>query len=422
MISMGVSAFALFTGAASAQDNAPIPPLSARVTDAAGVLGVSAKQELEAKLAAFEQATGGQLAVLVVKTAEPETIDQYGVRVGDAWKVGKKGKDTGAILIVAMKEKKLRIEVGYGWEGALPDVEAKRIIREVITPYFKKNQYAQGIDAGIDKIQLAVAKENKAESTTVDDKGQWTQSHNANATETAVESLIGIAPVLLGVLAVLSFILRASLWAALPVLAPSCSRVRCPQPAWPDFSALSWQVSCAASSVRSAARPSADAASIAVHEVAVVSEAGAPVAAGPPVAAVAVAAVGAVVVAASVAAEPRVAGVTAVVVVVVEMAGEAANEKPFARSRAYVSAQRSQGPGERSHDRTGAHHWHGRARLQWPDSPGSGGRVAAAACEAHRAACACAGVVLAASRVGHRAQQRRADLSAVCRTRRRDRG
>ena len=201
-----LAAFALLTSSAFAQDNAPIPPLSSRVTDAAGVLGASAKQELEAKLAAFEQATGGQLAVLVVKTAEPETIDQYGIRVGETWKIGKKGKDTGAILIIAMKEKKLRIETGYGWEGALPDVEAKRIIREVITPFFKKNQYAQGIDAGIDKIQLAVSKENKAESTTVNDKGQWTNSHNANATESAVESLIGMAPVLLGVLAVLSFI------------------------------------------------------------------------------------------------------------------------------------------------------------------------------------------------------------------------
>ena len=201
------SAALLCVAHAFAQDFAPIPPLSSRVTDAAGVLGVTAKQELEAKLAAFEQTTGGQLAVLIVKTAEPETIDQYGVRVGETWKIGKKGKDTGAILVIAMKEKKLRIEVGYGWEGALPDVDAKRIIREVITPYFKKAQFAQGIDAGIDKIQLAVVKENKAEGTTVNEKGQWTQSHNANATETAVESLIGMAPVLLGVLAVLSFVL-----------------------------------------------------------------------------------------------------------------------------------------------------------------------------------------------------------------------
>ncbi len=205
-------AFALIAGASAfAQDLAPIPPLAARVTDTAGVLGASAKLELDAKLVAFEQATGGQLAVLIVKTAEPETIDQYGIRVGDAWKIGKKGKDTGAILIIAMKEKKLRIETGYGWEGALPDVEAKRIIREVMTPFLKQNQFAQGISAGIDKIQLAVAKENKAASTTVDDKGQWTNSHNASATDSTIESLMGMAPVLLGVLAVLSFVLPALL-------------------------------------------------------------------------------------------------------------------------------------------------------------------------------------------------------------------
>lgn len=206
-----IIAMLFYASQAFAQDMAPIPPLSSRVTDAAGILGASAKQELEAKLAAFEQSTGGQLAVLIVKTAEPETIDQYGIRVGEAWKIGKKGKDNGAILIVAMKEKKLRIEVGYGWEGALPDVEAKRIIREVITPYFKQSQFAQGIGAGVDKIQLAVAKENKAASTTVDDKGQWTNSHNASAADSTVESLMGMAPVLLGVLAVLSFILPALL-------------------------------------------------------------------------------------------------------------------------------------------------------------------------------------------------------------------
>ena len=208
---VGLVVAALLSATALAQELAPIPPLVSRVTDTAGTLGASAKQSLDAKLQAFEQATGGQLALLVVKTAEPETIDQYGIRVGEAWKIGKKGKDTGAILIVAMKEKKLRIEVGYGWEGALPDVEAKRIIRETITPFFKQGQFAQGLDAGIDKIQLAVSKENKAASTTVDDKGQWTQSHNPSAADATAESLLGLAPVLLGVVAVLSFILPALL-------------------------------------------------------------------------------------------------------------------------------------------------------------------------------------------------------------------
>jgi uncharacterized protein len=192
---------------AYAQEYAAIPPLQARVNDTAGILGASAKQELETKLTAFEQATGGQLVVLAVKTAEPETIEQYALRVAEAWKIGKKGKDNGALIVLAMKERKIRMEVGYGWEGALPDVEAKRIIRETMTPFFKQNQFAQGIDAAIDKIQLAVSKDNKAEATTVDDKGQWAQSHNATTKDATVESLMGMAPVLLGVLAVLSFIL-----------------------------------------------------------------------------------------------------------------------------------------------------------------------------------------------------------------------
>jgi uncharacterized protein len=198
---------ACFARIAYAQDYAAIPPLQARVNDSAAILGASAKQELETKLAAFEQATGGQLVVLAVKTAEPETIEQYALRVAEAWKIGKKGKDNGALIVLAMTERKIRIEVGYGWEGALPDVEAKRIIRETMTPFFKQNQFAQGIDAAIDKIQLAVLKDNKAEATTVNDKGQWEQSHNATAKDATVESLLGMAPVALGVLAVLSFIL-----------------------------------------------------------------------------------------------------------------------------------------------------------------------------------------------------------------------
>jgi uncharacterized protein len=186
---------------------APIPALSSRVTDTAAILGVDVRRQLEQKIVAFEQATGGQLAVLTVKTAEPETIEQYALRVAEAWKIGTKGSDKGAIIVLAMQERKIRIEVGYGWEGALPDITAKRIIRETMTPFFKQNQFAQGIDAGIDKIQLAVSADVKADSNTVNEKGQWEQSHNATAKDATLESLLGMAPVGLGVLAVLSFVL-----------------------------------------------------------------------------------------------------------------------------------------------------------------------------------------------------------------------
>jgi uncharacterized protein len=192
---------------ASTDGFAPIPELRSRVTDNALILGADAKQQLEQKLVAFEQATGGQLAVLTVKTTQPETIEQYAFRVATTWKLGGKGSDKGALLVLAMDDKKIRIEVGYGWEGALPDVTAKRIIRETIAPFFKQNQFAQGIDAAIDKIQLAVSADVKAGSNTVDEKGQWAQSHNATAKDATFESLAGMSPVLLGILAVASFIL-----------------------------------------------------------------------------------------------------------------------------------------------------------------------------------------------------------------------
>jgi uncharacterized protein len=210
--------FALSAGAtrfAYAQNYAPIPALAARVTDTAGILDAGAKQQIEQKLIAFEQATGGQLAVLAVKTAQPETIEQYALRVAEAWKIGTKGTDKGAILVLAMEEKKIRIEVGYGWEGALPDVTAKRIIRETISPFFKQGQFAQGIDAAIDKIQLAVSADVKAGSNTVDEKGPWAQSHNATVKDGIFESLMSMAPVLLGVLAVASFVLPSLIVAGL---------------------------------------------------------------------------------------------------------------------------------------------------------------------------------------------------------------
>jgi uncharacterized protein len=214
--SFATSVFALVcVGVASAQELAPIPALSSRVTDTAAILGIDARQQLEQKLIAFEQATGGQLAILAVKTALPETIEQYALRVAEAWKIGTKGSDKGAIIVLAMQERKIRIEVGYGWEGALPDVTAKRIIRETMTPFFKQNQFAQGLDAAIDKIQLAVSADVKAGSNTVDEKGQWAQSHNATVKDGIFESLMSLAPVLLGVLAVASFMLPSLIVAGL---------------------------------------------------------------------------------------------------------------------------------------------------------------------------------------------------------------
>lgn len=129
-----------------------MPPLTARVTDLTATLDAGQKAGLEEKLAAFEAAKGAQVAVLVLPSTQPETIEQFGIRLLDAWKIGRKGVDDGAILIVAKEDRRLRIEVGYGLEGALNDATAKRIISETITPQFKTGDFPGGISAGVDAI------------------------------------------------------------------------------------------------------------------------------------------------------------------------------------------------------------------------------------------------------------------------------
>lgn len=130
----------------------PVPPLNARVTDLTQTLDAASKQSLEAKLAALEQAKGAQIAVMIVAATEPESIEQYALRVAETWKLGRKGVDDGALLLIAKDERALRIEVGYGLEGAIPDAVAKRIIAEIIVPRFRAGDFAGGIAAGVDAL------------------------------------------------------------------------------------------------------------------------------------------------------------------------------------------------------------------------------------------------------------------------------
>ena len=133
-----------------------VPPLSARVTDLTGTLSTGQKTTLEQQLRDFEARKGSQIAVLMVPTTEPEAIEQYGIRVAEQWKLGRKGVDDGALLIIAKNDRTLRIEVGYGLEGALNDATAKRIIAEIITPYFKNGDFYGGIQAGTQAIMKVV--------------------------------------------------------------------------------------------------------------------------------------------------------------------------------------------------------------------------------------------------------------------------
>ncbi|MGJ4897092.1 TPM domain-containing protein [Bradyrhizobium oligotrophicum] len=129
-----------------------VPQLTGRVVDQTGTLSSSDIAGLTQKLKDLETRKGSQVAVLIVPTTQPETIEQFSLRVAEAWKIGRKKVDDGALLVIAKNDRKLRIEVGYGLEGSLTDVTARRIIDEVITPRFRSGDFAGGIDAGVDRI------------------------------------------------------------------------------------------------------------------------------------------------------------------------------------------------------------------------------------------------------------------------------
>jgi len=130
----------------------PVPALQARVTDLTETLNAAQRDALERNLAALEQAKGAQIAVLLVPTTQPESIEQYARRVLDVWKLGRKGVDDGALLLIAKDDRALRIETQYGLEGVIPDAVAKRIISEDITPHFKRGDFYGGIEAGISRM------------------------------------------------------------------------------------------------------------------------------------------------------------------------------------------------------------------------------------------------------------------------------
>lgn len=149
-------AAAFVAAGATAQDLAAIPPLKARVTDLTGTLSAEQRSALEQTLAEFEVRKGAQIGVLLVASTAPEPIEQYALRVEEAWKLGRKGVDDGALLVVAKDDRKVRIEVGYGLEGVLPDAIAKRVIEEDITPRFRQGDFYGGIRTGVDRLMRLV--------------------------------------------------------------------------------------------------------------------------------------------------------------------------------------------------------------------------------------------------------------------------
>ncbi len=151
-----------------------IPKLDYRVIDFTQTLNTEQIASLTQQLSSLEQAKGSQLAILMVPTTGDETIEQYSIRVTDEWKLGRKGIDDGVLLLIAKDDKKVRIEVGRGLEGALPDVITSRIIREYITPEFSKNDYAAGIQAGVDRISKVIQGEPLPAPTSYQESAQIT--------------------------------------------------------------------------------------------------------------------------------------------------------------------------------------------------------------------------------------------------------
>lgn len=156
IVAAGLALFALIS---LAQGLLPVPALSGHVVDTTGTLDTSAKQSLEGKLATFEQQKGSQIVILMVDTTQPEDIASFANRVGNSWKIGRKDVGDGLLLIVARSDRKVRIEVAKTLEGALPDLAARQIIDDAITPNFKQGNFAAGLDAGADQLMARISGE-----------------------------------------------------------------------------------------------------------------------------------------------------------------------------------------------------------------------------------------------------------------------
>ena len=150
----------LCAGLAAAQGLQPVPELRARVMDQTGTLDAAALAAIEAKLAAFEQSRGSQVVVLMVATTAPEDIADYTQRLGDAWKIGRKEVGDGVLFVIAKDDRRMRIATAKTLEGAIPDLMARRILDQAVTPAFRSGDYAGGIQAGVDQILARISGED----------------------------------------------------------------------------------------------------------------------------------------------------------------------------------------------------------------------------------------------------------------------
>ncbi|MGB4064011.1 MAG: TPM domain-containing protein [Azonexus sp.] len=133
-----------------------LPALTERVTDLTATLSAEDRAGLTASLTALEKDKGAQIAIVLLPTTQPESIEQFGIRLAEAWKIGRKGVDDGVIVIVAKDDRRMRIEVGYGLEGAIPDAIAKRIVAEQMAPRFREGDFAGGLRATVATLDKVI--------------------------------------------------------------------------------------------------------------------------------------------------------------------------------------------------------------------------------------------------------------------------
>jgi uncharacterized protein len=200
MLLLGALATLLPTGPAQAQTLQPVPALARRVTDLTGTLDGAFTVRLESKLATLEQRTGAQIAVLILDSTHPEAVEQFATRVFEAWRLGRRGVDDGVLLLVARQDHKMRIEVGYGLEGAITDVKSSRINRDIMAPAFRQGDFGGGIDRAVDAL-IALVPGSGAPIVVTDTPAP--QVHNASAPPSehlSFEAFALLASVVLGLI------------------------------------------------------------------------------------------------------------------------------------------------------------------------------------------------------------------------------
>ncbi len=159
-----------------------VPPLQGHVNDHAGLLSPVQRRSLESLLSRFEASTTNQVAVLIIPSLEDESLEDFSMRVAEKWRLGQKGRDNGVLLLIAVKDRKARIEVGYGLEGALPDIVAGRILRNLLFPAFREGDYYGGIQAAL----VAILQKTGGEFVATGVEGRSTRARRSKAGATGL--------------------------------------------------------------------------------------------------------------------------------------------------------------------------------------------------------------------------------------------